>query len=91
LNPDFQICHYHLGIINNRLGLYKDAIAEFEKFLKIDKESSTAWAQLGANFYENGDLDKAVNAYSKAVKLNPEDQKSKENLKLLLELQEKFS
>ena len=36
INPDFKIIHYQLGVINNRLELYKEAIDEFEKFLKVD-------------------------------------------------------
>lgn len=52
---------------------YRQRIATAEKIVLADPKNRQAWVQLGNDYFDTGQADKAVNAYGKALELNPAD------------------
>lgn len=50
---------------------YQQRIAEAEKIVARDPKNLSAWVQLGNDYFDTGQPQKAVNAYAKALELNP--------------------
>lgn len=63
--PQFAICSYHMGIIQERKGDWDQAIQQYTQFLKAAGESKhqqligIAYFCLGMAFIQNGDLENA--------------------------------
>jgi tetratricopeptide (TPR) repeat protein len=79
-----------MGVAFARLGKFKEAVQEFETFIKEVPESSAAYYNLGRNYYSLGEVDLAIAAFKKAVAIDPSDDRSKKNLTTLEELRTKF-
>src|SRR6266545_283509 len=52
---------------------YRKRIAKVEKIVAKDPKNFSQWVQLGNDYFDSGQPEKAVNAYDKALKLNPND------------------
>jgi tetratricopeptide (TPR) repeat protein len=52
---------------------YQNRIAEEEKIVASDPKNLQAWIMLGNDYFDTGQPKKAVNAYSKALELKPDD------------------
>lgn len=51
----------------------KDTDSSQQQTLVNNKETSNALSKLAASYYENGQIEKAIETYQKAVRINPED------------------
>ena len=52
---------------------YRSRIAEAEKIVANDPKNLQAWIQLGNDFFDTDQPQKAINAYGKALELNPDN------------------
>ncbi len=52
---------------------YQARIAEAEKVVAQDPKNRQAWIQLGNDYFDTDQAQKAINAYGKALELNPND------------------
>lgn len=52
---------------------YQARIAEAEKLVAQDPKNRQAWVQLGNDFFDTDQTQKAINAYGKALELDPND------------------
>lgn len=67
-NPE---AHYLLGCYYQERGREAEAVAEFQKVLRIDPEYVRAYNGLGVSYDRLGDFPRAMAAYRKALELNP--------------------
>ncbi len=52
-------------------GMYKEAIAEFDKALQINPNLAEAYNDRGNVYADMGNLDQAISDYSNAIEINP--------------------
>ena len=52
---------------------YRQRIETAEKIVAADPKNRQAWVQLGNDYFDTGQAQKAVNAYGKALELKPDD------------------
>jgi len=52
---------------------YQQRIAEAEKIVARDPKNLQAWVQLGNDYFDTGQPQKAINAYAKALELKPDN------------------
>lgn len=76
--PAFAINEEAINLYNNGIELtgkekYKEAAEKFQKALEKDPNFIDAYYNLGILYEFRGDDEKAVNIFSKALRLNPED------------------
>ena len=69
-NPHDADAHYQLGLIHQRRRQFSEAIARFERAVKIDPSMADAHMQLGVIAREQGRLDEAIRHLQKAVALD---------------------
>ena len=63
----------NLGYAYRAIGDYPSALESFKQAVKANPEFSGAWISLGITEQKSGDLSKAVQAYSRAMQLEPSD------------------
>ncbi|MBN1392971.1 MAG: tetratricopeptide repeat protein [Sedimentisphaerales bacterium] len=61
-------------------GLYDDAIRQYQKVLFLNRADSDIWVSLGHSFVAKREINKAIAAFRKAVKIAPEDRAANFNL-----------
>jgi len=91
-DPDNPGLHYNIGSVLYKQKKYDKAIESFRKVAETGEDNnliSKAWYNMGNSFFMQatgaGDaelLSKAVDAYTEALKLNPEDEDAKYNLEV---------
>jgi hypothetical protein len=62
---------YNLGLVHRGEGKTDEAIADFEKVLKIDPNDPDAYYFLGTFYSQKQEYPKAIDAFQQALKLNP--------------------
>jgi len=71
LNNSFDVNkeknHYELGIIYKGLGLYEPAIEELQQATREDDHKLDAFKLLGLCFFENGEPELAINAFTQGL------------------------
>jgi tetratricopeptide (TPR) repeat protein len=72
----------HIGSLFLEAGSPDRAAAVFQQLLKQQPDSAVAYAGLGESDFARGDYRAAVNDYSSALRLNPEDQTAVRKLDL---------
>ena len=78
---------FNLGNTVYRQEKYEEAIRQFEHSASIANNSNqkaNAFYNLGNAHFMNGQLDKSVESYKEALKLNPKDLQAKQNLLMAL-------
>ena len=66
---DQTIEHYARGMRAIRLGLYDEAIADFQRVLQLNPQNAEAYCQLGAVYRLKEKTDDALEAYLRALEL----------------------
>ena len=88
MNPENPDSHLHLGLTFYELEAYGRAVDCYENVLRIDPEDAYARYNLGNAYYEQGlqegegseFFEKAMAEYKEAIRLNPSDGKSHNNV-----------
>ena len=73
------------GIDVARKGLWSEARFRFEKALELDSQNASALNNLAVALEQQGDFEKAREAYDKALKLKPGDSYIQQNFDLFKE------
>jgi Flp pilus assembly protein TadD len=77
------------GIEVAQHGLWREAVAKFIRAADIDPTYAAAWNNLGIAYEQQGDLDRARDAYEKAIKLDKKNEYIKQNVELFREIHER--
>jgi tetratricopeptide (TPR) repeat protein len=75
VKPDAFLPHFALGALLALSGQLPKAETFLERAVEIE-ENGEAWSLLGTIAYERGRLKQAIDAFQKAVRLDPEDEES---------------
>jgi Tfp pilus assembly protein PilF len=70
-------------------GLWREAIYRWERAVEIDPSYAEAFNNLGVAYEHEGDLEKARQAYEKAVKLSPSQATIRQNFELFKEVNDR--
>jgi len=79
------------GINVAQRGLWREAIYRWEKAIEIDPTYAAAWNDLAVAYEHEGQLDKARQAYDKALALEPNNTQIKQNYELFKEINDRTS
>ena len=77
------------GIRVAQLGLWREALAHWERAVKLDPTYAPAYNNLAIGYEQQGDFEKARTAYQKALELNPNNQYVKQNYELFREINDR--
>lgn len=85
--PENALLDYHLGQVYYRMERYQEAATAFGRALRTDDKSLRADSTyaLGNTAFKQGQLKEAIEFYSQAVEMRPEDEDAKYNLDLARE------
>jgi Flp pilus assembly protein TadD len=79
------------GIAVAQRGLWKEAIYRWERAIEIDPTYASAFNDLAIGYEHEGQLDKAREAYEKALELEPENVQIRQNFELFKEINDRTS
>jgi tetratricopeptide (TPR) repeat protein len=94
INPDYTLAYVNRGLTHRLQGNLETAIADLEKakylfqdqgrikskkYQTLQINLAKVYYEQGVNTAKNGNLDKALTSYTKAIKLNPNDAKAYNN------------
>ena len=77
------------GIKVAQNGLWKEAAYRWEKAVQIDPTYAAAWNNLAVAYEQQGNFDKAREAYEKAVGLDPKNLLFRQNYDLFKEINDR--
>ncbi|MBA2736179.1 MAG: tetratricopeptide repeat protein [Pyrinomonadaceae bacterium] len=72
-NPKNAVAYYGLGEVADELDKEDEALANYEKALSFDKDLTEIYVPLGILYYQKGEIAKADEYLSKALKISPAD------------------
>ena len=79
------------GIVVAQRGLWREALARFQRAAQIDPSFASAYNNLAIGYEHEGDLEKARAAYEKALQLEPGNAYIKQNYELFKEINDRTS
>jgi Tfp pilus assembly protein PilF len=77
------------GIAVAQRGLWKEAIYRWDRASQIDPTYAAAFNNLAVAYEHEGMLDKAAEAYERALKLEPSNQLVRQNFELFKEIHDR--
>jgi len=77
------------GIRVAQLGLWREALAHWERAVKLDPSYAPAYNNLAIGYEQQGEFEKARNAYEKALELEPNNTYVKQNYELFREINDR--
>jgi type IV pilus assembly protein PilF len=77
------------GIEVSLRGLWREAIYRWEKAAEVDPTYAAAFNNLAVGYEHEGQMDKALKAYEKALTLSPKDPQIRQNYELFKEIHER--
>ena len=77
------------GIAVAQRGLWKEALYRWEKATQIDPSYAAAFNNLAVGYEHEGMLDKAAEAYERALKLEPNNALVRQNFELFKEIHDR--
>jgi len=81
LTPDSANLLYYRGFLAFKQGRYRESIRILKASLKKDPENAHAWTSLGHSYYRLDQLKDTLNAWDKAMALNPGEDKALRKLR----------
>ena len=72
-------------------GLWREAIYRWQRATEVDPTYAPAFNNLAVGYEQEGELDKAQEAYEKALALAPSDHNIRQNYELFKEINERAS
>ena len=81
--------HVEFGIAVAQRGLWREAIFQWERAIKVDPTYASAHNNLAIAYEHEGDLDKARSAYERALELEPNNALIKQNYELFKEINDR--
>ncbi|HMI79651.1 MAG TPA: tetratricopeptide repeat protein [Ferruginibacter sp.] len=88
-NPE-AIKQYNDGLKYFTKELYSEALAFFKKAVETDPSFVYAWDNLGICYRRTGDLDNALMAYNRSLKIYPEAKTPLQNIPVIHELRKDY-
>ena len=79
------------GVDVAQRGLWREAIYRWERAVEIDPTYAAAFNNLAVAYEHEGQMDKARQAYEKAVSLDPENIQIRQNYDLFKEINDRAS
>jgi Tfp pilus assembly protein PilF len=79
------------GISVAQRGLWREAIYRWERAVEIDPTYAAAFNDLAVAYEHEGQLDKARQAYEKALALEPDNAQIRQNFELFKEINDRTS
>lgn len=77
------------GIAVAQRGLWKEALYRWARATQIDPTYAAAFNNLGVGYEHEGRLDKAAEAYERALKLEPNNALMRQNFELFKEIHDR--
>ncbi len=77
------------GIDVAQKGLWREAIYRWEKAAQIDPTYAAAYNDLAVGYEHEGQLDKARQAYEKALEIDPNNAQIRQNFELFKEINDR--
>ncbi len=77
------------GITVAQRGLWREAIFQWERAVEIDPTYAAAYNNLGIGYEHEGELNKAREAYDRALKLEPNNAMIQQNYELFKEINDR--
>src|SRR4051812_31648016 len=77
------------GIDVAQRGLWREAIYRWERAVQIDPNYAAAYNDLAVAYEHEGQLEKARQAYEKALELEPNNQQIRQNYELFKEINDR--
>ena len=77
------------GIEVAQRGLWKEALYRWERATQIDPTYAAGFNNLAVGYEHEGQLDKAAEAYERALKLEPENAMIRQNFELFKEIHDR--
>jgi Tfp pilus assembly protein PilF len=81
--------HVEFGIAVAQRGLWKEALYRWEKATQLDPTYAAAFNNLAVGYEHEGMLDKAAEAYERALKLEPNNALVRQNFELFKEIHDR--
>ncbi|CAL9062608.1 unnamed protein product [Musa banksii] len=70
---EFVLPYYGLGQVQLKLGDFKSSLLSFEKVLEVHPENCESLKAVGHIYSQLGEIDKAVETFRKATRIDPKD------------------
>jgi tetratricopeptide (TPR) repeat protein len=83
LAPYRSETHFNLGLLDERLGMYRKAEQEVLLSLRIDPDQNDARNTLGVIYAEQGNYERAHQEWSELIKSHPDYAPARANLAIL--------
>jgi ribosomal protein S12 methylthiotransferase accessory factor len=80
LDPDRTDIHNLMGFCHFKLKAHEKAIDCFQQVLRLDPGSAIDYANIGVNYRDLGETEKAMEYFLKALTIDPSIEFARENL-----------
>ncbi len=72
IKSDYEIAHYNLGVVYDRLGMYNEAIESYKQAIRINPDYAEEYSGLGVAYEHLGMYNEAIESFKQAIQLNPD-------------------
>ena len=83
LEPENPLIWFNLGVAQQKLGDYNEALGSYQKAVFFDGEFSDAWGSMGLIYYEQRQFESSEECYKTALSRNSRSPKVWNNLGVL--------
>ncbi|MDA3896689.1 MAG: hypothetical protein PF482_11160 [Desulfobacteraceae bacterium] len=74
---------YNMGILLSKIGYHLEAVMAFNKVVQLDYDSTDMYGKLAYELTMMGEFNGALQNYQRAIEVDPENQKAKDDLNVL--------
>jgi tetratricopeptide (TPR) repeat protein len=72
-NPDLAEVHQIAGLLNDNVGLYEQAVRDYQRTIELQPNNANAYRRLGLVYDKTNQLDEAREAFRSAIRVAPTD------------------